>query len=66
MKITKLQLRNIGVLENEKIEFPVSNQKDNADIHIFTGINGNGKSTILYALASAFDYFEKKLRMCIR
>jgi len=60
MKITELQLRNIGVFEDENIEFPISKQKDNADIHIFTGINGSGKSTILFALASAFDYFEKK------
>lgn len=60
MKITKLKLRNIGVFDDEKIEFPISKQKDNADIHIFTGINGSGKSTILYALASAFDYFERE------
>lgn len=60
MKIKKLVLRNIGVFDQEQISFPLPEQSDIADIHIFTGINGSGKSTILYALASAFDYFEKE------
>jgi len=57
MKIRKLQLKNIGVFDDETIEFEPCPVKDKAEIHIFTGQNGSGKSTILMALASAFDYF---------
>ncbi len=55
MKIRKLQLKNIGVFDNETIEFQPCPVKDKAEIHIFTGQNGSGKSTLLMALASAFD-----------
>lgn len=63
MKIRKLQLKNIGVFDDETIEFQPCPVKDKAEIHIFTGQNGSGKSTVLMALASAFDDFgmvEKK------
>ncbi|MGB1207208.1 MAG: AAA family ATPase [Chitinophagales bacterium] len=59
MKVKKINLKNIGVFEDETIEFPTSKIANTADIHIFTGINGSGKSTILYAIASIFDFFEK-------
>ncbi len=55
MKIRKLQLKNIGVFDDETIEFPPCPVKDKAEIHIFTGQNGSGKTTLLMALASAFD-----------
>ena len=55
MKIRKLQLKNISVFDDETIEFQPCPVKDKAEIHIFTGQNGSGKSTILTALASAFD-----------
>ena len=54
MKIRKLQLKNIGVFDDETIEFQPCPAKDKAEIHIFTGQNGSGKSTILMALASLF------------
>ncbi|HSK72596.1 MAG TPA: AAA family ATPase [Pyrinomonadaceae bacterium] len=57
MKIRKLQLKNIGVFDDETIEFQPCPAKDKAEIHIFTGENGTGKTTILMALASAFDNF---------
>ncbi len=57
MKIRKLQLKNIGVFDDETIEFQPCPVKDKAEIHIFTGQNGSGKTTILTALASAFDDF---------
>ena len=57
MKIRKLQLKNIGVFDDETIEFQPCPLKDKAEIHIFTGQNGSGKSTVLMALASAFDDF---------
>ena len=60
MRITKLQLKNIGVFEDVTISFPEKTNKDKAEIHIFTGENGTGKSTILYALScikqSSEDY----------
>ncbi len=55
MKIRKLQLKNIGVFDDETIEFQPCPAKDKAEIHIFTGQNGSGKSTILATLASTFD-----------
>jgi predicted ATP-binding protein involved in virulence len=54
MKIRKLQLKNIGVFDDETIEFQPCPAKDKAEIHILTGENGSGKSTILQALASGF------------
>ncbi len=52
MKIRSLTLKNIGVFENETISFPEKLDKDMAEIHILTGQNGTGKTTILQALAS--------------
>jgi predicted ATP-binding protein involved in virulence len=55
MKIRKLQLKNIGVFDDETIEFQPCPTKDKAEIHIFTGQNGTGKTTILMVLASIFE-----------
>lgn len=52
MKIRSLTLKNIGVFEDETIAFPEKQDKDMAEIHILTGQNGTGKTTILQALAS--------------
>ncbi len=60
MRIKSLHLKHIGVFDDNKIDFPESRSKDIADIYIFTGTNGSGKSTILFALASAFDSFTDK------
>ena len=57
MRISKLHLQNIGVFDDEKIEFKPAETQDQAEIHIFTGPNGCGKSTILMALAGACDTF---------
>ena len=54
MKIRKLRLKNIGVFDDEEIEFQPGPKSDKAEIHILTGENGTGKSTILMALAGAF------------
>lgn len=56
MKIRKLHLKNIGVFDDEIIEFKPCEVKDKAEIHIFTGQNGSGKSTILMALANSFNF----------
>ncbi len=55
MKIRKLQLKNIGVFDDETIEFQPCPAKDKAEIHILTGQNGSGKTTILQTLACIFD-----------
>jgi predicted ATP-binding protein involved in virulence len=55
MRIASLELTNVGVFDQQLIEFRPKVDPDKAEIHILTGINGSGKSTILYALASAFD-----------
>jgi predicted ATP-binding protein involved in virulence len=62
MRIESLELKNIGVFDFEKIEFQANSKKnkDKAEIHIFTGPNGSGKTTILYALAAAFEMFSKE------
>lgn len=57
MKIRKLQLKNIGVFDDEEIEFKECPAKDKAEIHILTGENGTGKTTILYSLASIFNKY---------
>lgn len=73
MKIRKLHLKNIGVFDDEEIEFKECPAKDKAEIHILTGENGTGKTTILQALAAAFGFqgdfktllrnsFEKKIQ----
>ncbi len=56
MHISKLELKDIGVFDHLVIEFGRKLREDLADIHILTGINGTGKSTILYALAGPIDY----------
>jgi predicted ATP-binding protein involved in virulence len=61
MKIRKLQLKNIGVFDDETIEFKPCPVKDKAEIHILTGQNGSGKSTILMALANSFTNFSVEL-----
>ncbi|MEQ8168732.1 MAG: AAA family ATPase [Candidatus Eremiobacterota bacterium] len=55
MHISKLELKDIGVFDHLVIEFGRKLRADLADIHILTGINGTGKSTILYALSGAID-----------
>ncbi len=57
MKIRKLQLKNIGVFDDETIEFQKC-PEGKAEIHIFTGQNGSGKTTLLMFLASIFSVNE--------
>jgi len=54
MRIIHLELKNIGVFEHQQFEFHKIKAEDKAEIHIFTGVNGSGKSTVLYALAGGF------------
>jgi len=50
-RIERLEINEIGPFMSLKIDFPVKKDSDKAEIHILTGENGTGKSTILEALA---------------
>jgi predicted ATP-binding protein involved in virulence len=56
-RIESLEINKIGAFEHIKMDFPV--KKDEyahlAEIHILTGENGTGKTTILMLLASIAD-----------
>ena len=56
-RIKNLEVNNLGVFEHLEIEF--SNKKapykDLAEIHILTGENGTGKTTVLECLTIQFD-----------
>ncbi len=58
MRITKLHLENIGAFDQLNLEFQPNKQSGKAEIIMFTGENGTGKSTLLYALASAYGNCE--------
>jgi len=66
-RIESVTLRDIGVFEHTHFDFPqiVSETEDatKAEIHIFTGPNGCGKSTMLYALAGIFGYASENLSL---
>ena len=57
IKISQLVVKNIGPYQDQLFDFSI--EKGHPDIHILTGANGTGKTTLLHAIASAFDYFEK-------
>lgn len=65
MRITRLELENIGPFEHQVFHFDPVKSHDKAEIHMLTGVNGSGKSTVLHTLTSAFDPFlsvEKRFR----
>ena len=57
-RIESIELHQVGVFDDMRLEFPpiASPERDakKAELHIFTGPNGCGKSTVLYALAGIF------------
>ena len=53
MHIERILLRDVGPFADVTIELPKGTNPDLADVYLLTGPNGTGKSTILYALASA-------------
>lgn len=56
MRIEKLYASKIGVFEELEVEFEPTADNSLAEVHILTGANGSGKSTILYLLALFFGY----------
>jgi len=65
MRISKIRLKQIGAYDDLSIVFQRNKDPQKADIHIFSGVNGSGKSTVLYALAAGFDSteLEKRFRL---
>ena len=55
MRISKLHLKNIGVFDDEEIVFEPTATQGQAEIHILTGPNGSGKTTILIAMSEVFS-----------
>lgn len=51
-----IELVEVGPFDHTRIEFPKNKNKDLAEVHIFTGGNGCGKTTLLFALASTFEH----------
>lgn len=50
-RIESLEISQVGVFNNLKIDFPEKKNAGLAEIHILTGENGTGKTTILEMLA---------------
>jgi len=65
MRISQIKLKQIGAYEDLSIDFKINKDPQKAEIHIFSGVNGSGKSTILYALAAGFysTELEKRFRI---
>ncbi len=57
-RLESISLREVGVFDDVRIDFkPIGSEIQDAtkaEIHLFTGANGCGKSTVLYALAQIF------------
>ena len=54
-RIESLEINKIGAFEHIKMDFPKKTDPDKAEIHILTGENGTGKSTILENLTVICD-----------
>jgi len=65
MRISKIRLKQIGAYDDLSIDFQKNKDPQKAEIHIFSGVNGSGKSTVLYALSAGFDSteLEKRFRL---
>lgn len=54
-RIESLEINKIGVFEHIKMDFPKKTDPNKAEIHILTGENGTGKSTVLEVLTMILD-----------
>lgn len=57
-RIESLKIDEIGPFKYLELYFPIKKDVDKAEIHILTGENGTGKSTILEALVYPISYSE--------
>lgn len=55
VRIESIEITNIGVFEHLKLDFPKKINSEQAEVHILTGENGTGKSTILMLLTGLAD-----------
>ncbi len=62
LRINRLVINNVGVFEHLDLSFKKKQLKDKAEIHIFTGENGTGKTTLLEALTYFDTWFNTSLR----
>ena len=58
-RIESLEINKIGAFEHLKMDFPKKKDPEKAEIHILTGENGTGKSTVLEVLAHCIPPFDK-------
>lgn len=62
MQISKLKLENYGVFTDAEIALATKNGNENsANITVFIGNNGSGKTSILNAIATGLSWFVAKL-----
>ncbi|KPA18854.1 hypothetical protein MHK_000913 [Candidatus Magnetomorum sp. HK-1] len=55
MRISQIKLKQIGAYEDLSIDFKTNKDPQKAEIHIFSGVNGSGKSTIARAFFSSVN-----------
>ena len=58
IRLGNLHIKNVGPFEEQEFDFSI--EKGHPDIHIFTGANGTGKTTILQSLANVLNPNEKR------
>ena len=54
-RIESLEINKIGAFEHIKMDFPKKTDPEKAEIHILTGENGTGKTTVLEVLVESFE-----------
>lgn len=62
LRITELFIENVGPFEYQHFIFPEKKIQSKAEIHLITGENGTGKSTLLLMLSSLFENNQIKKR----
>ena len=60
-RIESLEINKIGAFEHIKMDFPKKIDPEKAEIHILTGENGTGKTTILHLLSHCVPFEESWL-----
>ena len=60
-RIESLEINKIGAFEHLKMDFPKKKDPEKAEIHILTGENGTGKTTVLHLLTHCVPFPENWL-----